>query len=254
MALSYLIDPPKFPHSNVLGLKGKVFGRHWHERRGNTVEDHYDRRYAQISWPSPAKLRDAWYREDREPEMWPKYMNWFMSASDLSTTQSGLGFEVRTHVAKLIAENPYRKPVLLEWGCGEGRAANDLAIATRGRALVYAYADLWDINWNEADGVKFLFFVKEHLAEYFRRVGRSVDFIFAYGSLNYLEGQELITHLRDLATIMRPGALLVMPGGRIRPELADVQDIFVVREAVHYAMGGPMVEGGRYNHYELILK
>lgn len=218
---------------HVLGLRGYVFGQHWGEPQGKKVNQHnvshlnWD---VKIRWKSPAES-DITYagHNTNEPLIIPYCTRWVMFDSDLSVVEKDLGFSVRNHVKTLIARNPSRPSVILEWGCGIGNAVNDLTNepGIKGKALIFGYGDVWDVDWNKIDGAKFLFFVKEHLAEYLRRAGVQLDFIFTHGGMNYLRGEDLVTHLRDLATVMVSGAMLVIPPRTyLGDDLKSVGDVF----------------------------
>jgi|GEM_PF-4484454 hypothetical protein len=232
----YLIPENRTTDSeHVLGLRGCVFGQHWGEPQGRKVNSHnishlnWD---VKIRWKSPAEsnITYAGHNGD-EPLILPYCTRWVMFNSDLSVVEKNLGFSIRSHVKTLISQNPSRNPVILEWGCGIGNAVNDLTTEPeiKGKALIFGYGDIWDVDWNKVDGVKFLFLVKEHLAEYLRRAGIQVDFIFTHGAMNYLFEEDLVMHLRDLATVMVPGGMLVIPPRTaIRDDLVLVKDLFTI--------------------------
>jgi hypothetical protein len=203
-----------FQERNALGVPGHVFGRHWHQRKGPKVPSWHPefRHEVRIRW---AKYEGemAFGLEDG-PLILPHDVHWGMFHSKLSTAEECSGFPIREHCGGLVARNPGAKPVILEWGCGAGEAVKELTAdpQIKGKVLVFGYGDTWDVCWNEARGVKFLFFVKEHLAEYFRRARLKIDFIFTHGGLEtMLHGDELPTHLRDLASVMATGGMIVLP-------------------------------------------
>jgi hypothetical protein len=216
-----------FPYQNVLGLPGRVFGRHWHQKRGPKVRtDHQSWCYGvKIRWPTEEennRLPDG-YRD--QPLILPHVGFWAMFTSDLSTVERGTEFPIREHCKRLCADAAPRKPVILEWGCGAGFALRDLTNdpEIKGKALVYGYGDIWDARWNDIDGVKFLFFVKEHLIEYFKRSKQRIDFIFSHGGLNNLHDKDFSEHLAGLATLMDPDSLIVSTR-IVREEINQLKD------------------------------
>jgi SAM-dependent methyltransferase len=241
--------PHKFKPDNVLGLPGRVFGRHHHQRKGNKVNPtrhpNHDKN-VKIRWPTKLESGGHHHKEDG-PTLVADEGHWSMFDSDLDTVEGSLAFSVTGHCADLAFRSLSRKPVILEWGCGRGNAVRDLTnLLSKGSALIFGYGDVWDIKWNEIPGVKFLFFVKEHLAEYFRRSNTKIDFIFAHGSLEYLMGEELISHLRDLASVMNPGASIALPAfENPRPEFHELSDIFHLSEGI--------IERERYGKLPCIL-
>jgi hypothetical protein len=124
-------------------------------------------------------------------------------------------------------------PILLEWGCGRANAVRDLTNdpEIKGRASIYGYSDVWYEAWNNIEGVKFLFFVKEHLAEYFKRKHLKIDFVFTHAGLENLKGQDLVDHLKSLATVMVSGGIIVFPSISCRSELEflEITNLFEIK-------------------------
>jgi len=218
----------QFQNRNVLGLPGHVFGRHWHETKWKRVSCNHDDWSDEvlIRWPTENEIARGDILSDRpivriNEEYWP------ISTTDLKKVERDSGFPIRDHCAKLVSESP-TMPVILEWGCGQGKAVNDLTNdpRIRGKALVFAYSNTWYQRWNEIHGVKFLFFVKEHLPEYFKRRKLEVNIVFTHTALEaHVYGNDLINHLQALASIMAKGGVIVYPEG-IRPEFQKIEDVF----------------------------
>jgi hypothetical protein len=235
MSFRYRGEKPNQFHShNVLGIPGYVFGRHWHQRSGPKVNPsgHQDWEYnVRIFRPSEELERElAWdsRRKTGEPVIHAHASHWAMHNSDLAVVEEGLAFPLRVYVQQLVARSN-SMPVILEWGCGEGNAVRDLAAdeQIKGKALIFGYSDEWFRCWNDIRGVKFLFFVKEHLIEYFKRTELEANVVFSHGAMEYLHEQEFVEYLRAMAEIMRPGAILLFPANQLRrPEFLEVTDIF----------------------------
>ncbi len=148
----------------------------------------------------------------------------------MEVVEEGLAFPVREHTVGLIESCSPRLPVILEWGCGIGYASRDLTSDPRikGKALVFGYGDVWDIDWNKIPGVKFLFFVKEHLPEYLKRAKLKIDFMFGFCGLDYPQGADFVSNIRGLAPQMNSGALIVFEHKTNgRPEFLELRDLFV---------------------------
>jgi hypothetical protein len=215
MSFSLKRKPHHFPYQNVLGLPGRVFGRHWHQKRGPKVDTTragfcYE---VKIRWPTENDSNSIGYDRDK-PIIRPYEGHWGVFTSDLDTVERGTAFPIREHCRRLCADAAPRKPVILEWGCGAGFALRDLTNDSdiKGNALVYGYSDIWDARWNDIDGVKFLFFVKEHLIEYFRRTKQRIDFIFSHAGIVNVRGDDFLKHLSELATLMDRRSLIVSTG------------------------------------------
>jgi len=223
--------PRPIPRITVLGLPGRVFGRHWHQRKGSKVPlDHPDWEHnVRIQWQLGYDIEKICY-PDSEPILLANQIPWRVFTSNLQTVEETTGFLVREHCRQLVRTTPpYRRPVILEWGCGAGNAVRDLTTDPQivGRALIFGYSDVWDKCWNSVDGVKFLFFVKEHLTEFFRRSKLKIDFIFTHFGLEHLNGDDQFDHLRDLASILSPGGVIVLPDPS--SVLFDLSDVFQIK-------------------------
>ncbi len=235
---------------HVLGLRGHVFGRHWHEKLGKKVNEGGNQERdcdVHIRWKRLGEAGITYSPREDEPLILAHGKHWGLFCSDLPFVETSLGFPISEHVKGLISQTPSRMPVVLEWGCGIGNAVKDLTNepGIKGKALIFGYGDVWDVDWNKADGVKFLFFVKEHLVEYLRRAEIQVDFIFTHGAMNYLKGETLVRHLKDLATVIVSGGTIIFPTGfsGVRKELEQVTDLFTVvssspnpEETKHYLL------------------
>lgn len=218
---------------HVLGLRGYVFGRHWGEPPGLKVNEgrHPDWNYdVKISWKDPDDPVIYSRLQNVEPLIRAHWGHWAMFNSNLSVVETNLDFSIGNHVKHLIISNSSKIPVILEWGCGIGNAVRDLTNdpLIKGKALIFAYADIWDVDWNKVDGVKFLFFVKEHLAEYLQRAGVQLDLVFTHGAMNYLRGEELVEHIRDLATVIVPGGTILFDSNYVRSEFEQITDLFSI--------------------------
>ncbi len=198
-----------FSSPNVYGLPGYVFGEFRHQKKGRKVPtEHPDWQHdVRIRWQNEEEKADSLNPD--QPIISPHDMYWPMFASNLEKVARGLKFNIAAHCRDLC--NQKLKQVVLEWGCGRGNAVKDLSLdpEIKGKALIYGYSDIWDVSWNEVEGVKFLFFVKEHMVEYFKRTRQRINFVFSHGAMEYLKYDDLKIHLEKLASIMDSGAKIV---------------------------------------------
>jgi hypothetical protein len=221
-----------FQHGNVLGIpRGAVFGYHHPDTKGKKVPKFGDGSCngVRIIWPGedhPGVFHDI-------PLITSNATYWGVNGTSLSDMQEQAGFPIYEHVRTLIDAMRPKRPVVLDWGCGWGTALKHLAEdpVIRKEARLFGYSDTWYQHWNKVEGVKFLFFVKEHLPEYFRRAHIQVDFIMSHAGLDtMLHEAGLVNHVRALGSVMREGAIMLIPTTIWdRPELHEVEDMFSIR-------------------------
>ncbi|MFA5050302.1 MAG: hypothetical protein WC501_04810 [Candidatus Micrarchaeia archaeon] len=202
----------KFPETNVLGLKGYVFGRHLYQKRGNVVNPsgHGDWDCGVvIRFASECGLGKYQHHDASKPIISANAMYWPMFYSSLESIETTLEFSIRKHCRRLCKKSD--RAVIMDWGCGDGTALKQLSSdkKIRENTLFFGYGNTWDTNWNSIDGVKFLFFVKEHMVEYFRRAKLKLDFVYSHGGLDKLTPEEFIEHLKDLSDVIMQGGIIV---------------------------------------------
>lgn len=101
------------------------------------------------------------------------------------------------------------KPVVvLDWGCGGGRTAGEVAKEFGEKVKVYGFANESYRQWAEIPNVKFIHATKEDLPRYLKN--GSVDLIYSHAGLsNLVERGELAKHLSDLMPKLPKGGKIV---------------------------------------------
>ncbi len=118
------------------------------------------------------------------------------------------------------------KPVVvLDWGCGKGRAAGELKKELGETVQVYGFSKDSYPEWRGAQGVKFIHATKDDLLRYLK--DGSVDLIYSMLGLEYLAHEkELIPHIAQLLPKLSKGGKIVFskPGEshRILSELTEL--------------------------------
>jgi len=219
LARSLLQSDPE--PDDTYGLPGHVYGNHRHQKPGEKVptndpEWEYD---VEIRWPNKRELEGRPSRT--QPLIMRHGTHWGMFKTNLEEVERKLAFSARDHCRKLCAETVGRKALIMDWGCGTGAALKELSMdpEIQDNALLYGYSSVWDVRWNDVEGVQFLFFVKEHLLEYFRRTRQQIDFVFTHGAMDYLKDDELPSYLEALGELMPPGAKVVFQTSVIRRDI-----------------------------------
>ncbi|MFA6268193.1 MAG: class I SAM-dependent methyltransferase [archaeon] len=97
-----------------------------------------------------------------------------------------------------------RKLNILYWGCGEGRAAKELAKNPKNN--VFGFSIDSSKYWVHPQGVTFIQTAVDVLPIFLRKKKISLDLIFAENSLKYLSPEKQTTHLCELAKLLTLGA------------------------------------------------
>ena len=82
-----------------------------------------------------------------------------------------------------------RPLVVIDWGCGNGRAIKELAEKYKGKVYAYGYSGDSYTEWGGNQNVKFIHATKEDLLRYVK--DSSVDLIYSHLGLDYLFGKRL---------------------------------------------------------------
>ncbi|MFH1234211.1 MAG: methyltransferase domain-containing protein [Candidatus Diapherotrites archaeon] len=110
-----------------------------------------------------------------------------------------------------------RPAIVVDWGCGKGRAAGELAKEYGDKARVYGYSKDSYPEWRDIDGVKFIHSTKEDLLRYLK--DGSVDLIYSYIGLEYLFATLDICppHIEQLLSKLSEGGKIVFTGAGSGP-------------------------------------
>ncbi|MBN2127091.1 MAG: hypothetical protein JW703_01720 [Candidatus Diapherotrites archaeon] len=191
--------------------KGYVFGKHWHEKtRKNVPIDRRDWDLAEIS------RKENFFTKKSEIVISSKYGGYPVDNSSLRSVTFGVRFPLRKYARELVQSSKGRKPVILDWGCGNGKAISQLTSdpLIKGKALCFGYGNMWYPQWNEIDGVKFIFKLKEHLPEYFKRNHLKIDLIYSHaGYEQWINSEEKIEHFLALSSVMKKGGRILLQYG-----------------------------------------
>ena len=105
-----------------------------------------------------------------------------------------------------------RPLVVLDWGCGNGRAIKGLAEKYKGKVYAYGYSGDSYKEWKGNQKVKFIHTTKEDLLRYLK--DSSVDLIYSHLGLDHLFGnrlsaktQEAIDYIAKLVPKLSKGGI-----------------------------------------------
>jgi SAM-dependent methyltransferase len=144
------------------------------------------------------------------------FYRWGDTNTSLRDVNYDLGIDLGVWVGKRHAET--RKPVvILDWGCGRGRAITTLARLHGKKANCYGYGDQDYPQWRKNPRVKFIKNTYDRLLRYFPDA--SVDLIFSRLGLSHLvsvrhtkatiTGPEFLDYIEKLSFKLKPGGVLV---------------------------------------------
>jgi SAM-dependent methyltransferase len=104
---------------------------------------------------------------------------------------------------------------ILDWGCGDGTAAKELA--KHERLNVFGFAIDSSASWLKPEGVTFLHTAVGVLPKFFQRNKMVFDIIYARGSLKHMPIEKQVSHLCELSKSLSLG-------GRVFPDLLPLTD------------------------------
>ena len=154
-----------------------------------------------------------------ERQFFPRKAAYRYEHSHLSEVEKKLGFPLKKRIAAMIRFAPKGyKPVVVDWGCGGGKAAISLGNRFGESARIYGFSHLAYRTWLSNDKVKFVHAPAEDFKRYFKE--NSVDLIYSHFGLYHQPSQ---SYLRELARTLRSGGKIVanVPGGY--SQIADIQ-------------------------------
>ncbi len=133
---------------------------------------------------------------------------WHCESSSLYKVSRDLGFDILGFLKHRAEERPSLK--VLDWGCGAGAAAEDLALVARHgklNAKIYGYSgESWK-EWNEISGVTFLHSPARASPSYFP--GRGLDLVYSRHGLFHLQGEPFRKLISAFAGKLAPGGKMV---------------------------------------------
>jgi SAM-dependent methyltransferase len=137
---------------------------------------------------------------------------WGPENTPLQAINQNLQYSLSKSIRKRITEIKPRPVVVLDWGCGRGTAAEELA-KKFGRAVkVYGFANIAHSEWAESRNVKYIHGVAQDLPRYLKN--GSVDLLYSHTGLMHLPAEEFPVHLAKLLPKLTIGGKLVTDIGK----------------------------------------
>jgi trans-aconitate methyltransferase len=141
----------------------------------------------------------------------PTRRKWHLTRSKLTVIEKKFGFSLRdelTHQMELEQKrNGSKAPAVLDWGCGMGTAAIELARSFEKTLInVYGCSDLSYSSWQGTKQVKFIHATKEDALRYFKP--QSLNLIYSHFGLCHLK-DGLRPYLQQWLPKLKVGGKLV---------------------------------------------
>ncbi len=133
---------------------------------------------------------------------------WHKNRSTLNQVETFLGFSISDFISK--RSKLLRRPiVVLDWGCGNGRALRDIARKFKQNVKLYGFSKDSFSDWNRSKNqITFIQETSENTTRFFSKV--SVDLIYSHYGLNHLYEQPKFEKFAgDLIERLSVGGVLV---------------------------------------------
>lgn len=148
-----------------------------------------------------------------------------------------LGRGKKDFVSKCFSETG--KPTrVLDWGCGNGSAAEQLAKEYGKKALVYGYSKDSYNEWRYLKRAKIIHATKEDLFRYLKKIG-PLDLVYSYNGLKHLH-YDAVFYIKQLLSFVRQGGKIVLNGGAticpvglFRQELAGIAKVYSAKNVLY---------------------
>jgi ubiquinone/menaquinone biosynthesis C-methylase UbiE len=167
-----------------------VFGK------GRTGRHQTLRDYGQIQRPKESGRRQI-----------PYTCRWAIENSSLRKVEKGIGFSLEKDIARRTRAYPGRPIVVVDWGCGKGRAATTIAKKFGKRIAVYGFSDIAYMEWLGNKSVKFVQATKEDVPRYVKN--SSVDIIYSHFGLSHIGFSHIPAYTAKLFPKLRKGGKIV---------------------------------------------
>lgn len=140
----------------------------------------------------------------------PLKEGWSIITTPLKTVEDVLRKSLIVEVKRIVDRYPDKKLAVIDWGCGDGTAINELARQAR-RAGINArfigYSNLYFDRWKESEDVEFILDNMDRLPVYFEN--DEIGLIFSHFGMYHVRSEALVEHLNNLSTRIVSGGIIV---------------------------------------------
>ena len=139
----------------------------------------------------------------------PTKRGWCILKTSYNQVEATLGFTMVDYIKEDLEERGLN---ILFWGCGAGKAANDIAEAldrAKGdeKFQIVGFGDMSFPDWNYSDpSVSYILGTLEDLEN---TPTPKFDIIMSHFGLFHLEQEELVDHMKALRVKLKPGGVVV---------------------------------------------
>lgn len=144
-------------------------------------------------------------------------------SNKLDTVCNHLRFSIPAFVSMRRKQNPNQKIRILDWGCGTGQAAHEIAQSFGGACDVIGYSKDHYNEWTKRNGVRFIQATAEQLPRYIRK--ETVDLIFSDMGLMHVNPIDYPNRIPELLQMLRQGGILVFNSNTWRKKQTDWKKI-----------------------------
>lgn len=140
--------------------------------------------------------------------------NWTVNNTPYSTLVKEFGFSPLSFARKRT-QTTGKPAVILDWGCGNGRAIRELSAKSGNMARCYGYGKDSFPEWNRPSRVQFVQESMERAIRYFKRMG-GIDLIYSHWGLGHIAGKKMpVLGVPQLNEYMKQLIPTLKIGGRI---------------------------------------
>jgi len=135
---------------------------------------------------------------------YPMKEGWSIIDTSLYEVETALGVHLIEIIADLKDKYPDKEIVVIDWGCGRGKAINSLARQARHGNLkgvkFIGFSNLYFPMWSRTQGVEYIFDEMENLHKYFN--SEQIGLIYSYFGLFHIDEVRLLKHLNTMSGYM----------------------------------------------------